>query len=77
MKIFHKLTMLTLATLVGLSGAMAKPVSQNTAKQAALNFLANEASYVPSQPLTLVKSNSGIYIFSNDNCFVIISADRS
>jgi len=75
MKIFHKLTMLTLATLVGLSGAMAKPVSQNTAKQAALNFLANEASYVPSQPLTLVKSNSGIYIFSNDNCFVIISAD--
>ena len=68
--------------------SIAKPIDQNTAKQAALNFLANEVFYTPIQPLTLVNAvatsvgntavgqvSDGYYIFGNDNCFVIISAD--
>src|ERR1700722_15039247 len=66
-----------LTILVCSSIAFAKPVDQKTAQQVALNFLANEINYTPAQPLTLVSlpTATGYYIFSNDNCFVIISAD--
>ena len=65
-----------LAAMVCTSIVFAKPIDQKTAKQAALNFLANDASFVPAQPLTLVNAQAaGYYIFSNDKCFVIISAD--
>ena len=69
---------LFLAILVFPSVAFAKPVNQSTAEQVALNFLANEVYYTPGQPLTLVNgttTSQGYYIFSNDNCFVIISGD--
>ncbi len=75
MNMLQKISVLFLTVLFCAASVFAKPVNQNTAKQAALNFLESEISYVPAQPLTLVKSATGIYIFSNDNCFVIISAD--
>jgi len=70
---FLVMLMISVATI-------AKPISEITAKQAALSFLSGEIFYTPAQPLSLVNAsgslpNDGYYIFSNDNCFVIISAD--
>jgi len=73
-----KITAVVLLTAMACASiTYAKPIDQKTARQAALNFLSNDASYVPSQPLALViaQSNTGYYIFSNNNCFVIIAAD--
>src|ERR1017187_4630023 len=94
--VFKRTFVFLLISLVFGGLSFAKPIDQNTAKQAALNFLINEVFYTPSQPLTLVNASTaltanaalgsianapsaqiadGFYIFGNDNCFVIISAD--